>query len=928
MLQLKDIKKDYVVADTTVNALRGLTLDFRKCEYVSILGPSGCGKTTLMNVIGGLDKATSGDIVINGKSTKSYADADWDNFRNKKIGFVFQNYNLIMHLNVISNVELALTLSGISAEERKLRAKTVLEEVGLGDQLYKKPNQLSGGQMQRVAIARALVNSPEIVLADEPTGALDTKTSEQILDLLREIAKDKLVVMVTHNSELAEKYSTRIIKMLDGVITEDSNPYDSTYDTSFKNEVAQIEATEKILCKKENKKNAKKQRNKTSMGFITALSLSIRNLFTKKLRTILTAVAGSIGIIGVALILSVSNGMNLYIEKMQRDTLATYPITVATSSFDLSAAMEVVRGEIDMPTLPKAQEIYAREIQNTQNLLNQNNITEKYVQFVKDNVKSEWVNDITYKTGLELSVYGQLHFKGNKNASGELTDKDYYKVLNTSSSSNLITGSSSSSWQMLLNTDFLSTQYDVIAGEMATEVDQAVIIVDEYNRISDNTLKYLYLKSESESTKVFSFDDILDPTGDGQTKLTFKVLTNSQAFIKVNDDKVPGYDPSKPVWDINGKYNKENPAPHGISAAGIPTGEYQDVKIVGIIRVNETTDFGAMSEGIGYTKQLYEWLQTKNQYNKTSVSPNAEISKWMDDNMNAATVAASVAIDDELFIKNITIDDTQKLALMALIIKANAGGTAIPEDFANAGIDVEDIDDLIAVANEAFSSTLKHPYLPDGYVSSYGGFLDALQKISMQESVFRALGGNSVPNEINIYPMDFESKDLIKTALNKWNDDNFDQINYTDPSDLVGKMMKSMVDVISYVLIAFTSISLIVSSVMIGILTYVSVLERTKEIGILRSIGARKKDISRVFNAETFTIGLAAGLFGVIVAYILTIPINAIIKSLAGVAGIANLAILAALALVGISVVLTLISGFIPAKIAARKDPVTALRSE
>lgn len=781
MLRLINIKKDYVLSDSdVVHALKGISLDFRPNEFVSILGPSGCGKTTLMNIVGGLDKYTDGDLVIDGKTTKDFSDFEWDNYRNKKIGFIFQSYNLIPHQTVLGNVELALTLSGISPEERKKRAKEALEKVGLHDQMNKKPNQLSGGQMQRVAIARALVNSPDILLADEPTGALDTNTSEQIMELIREVAGDKLVIMVTHNPALAEAYSTRIVKMLDGEILSDSNPYAAEENA----ETAQAKS-EKITDKK-----TKKERNKTSMSFLTALSLSLKNLFTKKGRTILTAIAGSIGIIGISLILAISNGMNSYIDKLTTDTLSGNPITITSSAFDFEAAMNSMGSTINLEKFPQAEKIFINKIRDKNSLMIKNKITEDYVAYLKENISGDLYNDILYKTGQEINAFTVSPESG-----------ETIKLSDTAS------------WQMLADDLFLNTQYDVIKGSLPKNKNELLLVVDEYNRLNDSELIALGLLSGQSEEESLDFDKVIGKT--------YIIMPSSGAYAKTGN-----------------RFS-------ALSAAEIDAGDGINATIVGIARINKDTDMGILEMGLGYTKSLYNEL--------LNINKDSEIVKWMLENPDINPLTGTAFIDTSFMTKEET-----------------------------------------------------------------------------KEEYLRKFGGISTPNSISIYAKDFDAKKEIKGLLSAYNEGKSEEesITYTDMSEVMGDMLSSMVDVISYILIAFTAISLVVSCVMIGIITYISVIERTKEIGILRAIGARKKDITRVFNAETFIIGLFAGLIGIIVTLILTIPINAIIAALTGVNGIASLNALHALIMIAVSIVLTVISGLLPAFKASKKDPVLALRTE
>ena len=787
MLQLRDIKKNYIIGQLKIKALKGVSLDFRKNEFVAILGQSGSGKTTLMNLIGGLDQYTSGDLLINGKSTKDFLDKDWDNYRNKRIGFIFQSYNLIPHQTVIANVELAMTLSGISSEERKKRAIEVLTEVGLDDQLYKKPNQLSGGQMQRVAIARALVNNPEVLLADEPTGALDTKTSEQIMNLIKKVASDRLVIMVTHNPDLAASYANRVIKMSDGLITDDSNPYDASKDVVFKNQVESIKQIEK--------QTKKKTRDKTSMSFTTALSLSLKNLFTKKGRTILTAIAGSIGIIGVALIFSLSTGMNNYIDKIQRDTLSSNPLTISETAFDLNAAMSALEDIKVFEKFPTQKKVFVEQVISAEDVMKRNDITESYITFLEENLKEEWVLDVTYQTGLTLDIYDVK----------DVNETKVYSKLQTEAQSGGPFGGGSSPWTMLVNDDFINDQYDVIEGRLPKDKSELVLIVDQYNKVSETVLERLGLKEAGDDLEEVDFSTIFDKE--------YELTLNDQIYVNVDG-----------VFRLK--------APQTINFD-----ETLTLKVVGIIRQNEQTDQSVHSTGFGYMKELYNYVQTENM--------NSEIVSFMKDNPNVNPLT----------------------------------GTAI---------------------NEATYKT-----------------------------VLRMFGGNDIPDTINIYPSSFDAKENIKETLINCNKENKDSaIYYTDFAELLGNFFQQMVNTVSYVLIAFTSISLVVSSIMIGIITYVSVLERTKEIGILRAIGARKKDITRVFNAETFLIGGLAGFIGVFISYLLSFPINSIVYNLTEVKNISTLSLPSAIVLIVISIGLTVLAGLIPARGASKKDPVLALRTE
>ncbi len=866
MLQLKNIKKDYESGDSKVQALKGISIQFRKSEFVSILGQSGCGKTTLLNIIGGLDRYTSGDLIINGKSTKEFKDRDWDAYRNYSIGFVFQSYNLIPHQTILSNVELALTISGVSKKERREKAIKALESVGLKEQIHKKPNQLSGGQMQRVAIARAIVNNPDIILADEPTGALDTKTSVQIMEILKEISKDKLIIMVTHNPELAEKYSTRVVKILDGVITDDSNPYEG---------------------KEEVKENKEKRR--TSMKFFTALRLSLNNLMTKKGRTLLTSFAGSIGIIGIALILSISNGVQNYINKVEEDTLSSYPITIQDSTIDMSSMVERMMGENEDTEAHDDGKIYSKDIMDEMintlsSKMENNNLTElkSYIEEGNNGI-SENANAIQYGYNLNLNLYKEDTSNGvvKVNPStvmdalgmGEMMEASQNSSLNDMFGTSQTVMSNYDVWQeMLDNEELLHSQYDMLAGKWPEAYNEVVLIVNENNEIDDYTLYTLGLKDQKElEQKWKAVQNGEESSVEEQTEYTYEDLLNLSYKLILNSDY---YQKQNGMWidkSDDEAYMKEKLA------------NAEDIKVVGIIKQNEQSVATGMTTGIGYTKDLKEYVIQK--------SNEAEIVLEQKSNpdINVFTGAEFPADDAEEFsYQNLT--DEQKLAMSQLS------------------------DEDMAKMIEAYSENKN---------ASYEKNLEKLGAIDL-----------NTPSSISIYPRDFESKDSIVQAIEDYNQsqtNNGKEENVINYTDLVGVMMSSVsqiIDIISYVLIAFVGISLVVSSIMIGIITYISVLERTKEIGILRAIGASKKDISRVFNAETFIIGLGAGLLGILITVLLDIPINAIIYNLTGVMINISLPVVGGVILVLISMILTIIAGLIPAKMASKKDPVEALRTE
>ena len=867
MLQLKNITKNYLSGDNEVQALKGIDIEFRENEFVSILGQSGCGKTTLLNIIGGLDRYTSGDLIINGKSTKEFKDKDWDTYRNHSVGFVFQSYNLIPHQTVLANVELALTISGVGKAERKKRAIEALQKVGLGDQLNKKPNQMSGGQMQRVAIARALVNDPDILLADEPTGALDSKTSVQVMEILKEISKDRLIIMVTHNPELAKKYSSRIVKLLDGKIIDDSNPYKSS---------------EEDVKKARNKKD---KSGKASMKFTTAVRLSLNNLMTKKGRTFLTSFAGSIGIIGIALILSLSHGMQSYINRVEEDTLSSYPLTIQEASIDVTSMLEAMMGNGEKEE-HNDNKIYSRPIVNNiletvSTKLQTNNLEEfkKYLESGDTNIK-DYINAIQYDYNLNLNIYKQNEDKTYQqvNPSKVFDELGFGEMMESrQSTSSMMSGSMTMTqtdvWnEMLDNQNLLQSQYDVLAGKWPTKYNEVVLIVDENNEISDYTLYSLGIKDikelnesmekiknkekvEAGESESYSYDDLLN--------YKFKILLNTDYYKESGN-----------AWqDMS---NDDEYMKNVVDNA-------EEITIVGIIKPNEENVSSSGAGMIGYTKELKEYVINK--INET------EIVKEQKENPNINVFT----------------------------------GIEFPKN-QNSSFDYSQLTDeqrmYMSTLSEAELAELMKNYAENS-TATYDSNLSTLGVVDLNK-----------PSTINIYPKDFESKDMITTRISEYNDKQTNdgkEENVITYTDIVGVMMSSVstiINVISYVLIAFVGISLVVSSIMIGIITYISVLERTKEIGILRSIGASKKDVSRVFNAETLIIGLVAGLIGIVVTLLLNIPINMIIKSIVGISNISKLPTAGAIILVVISVGLTMIAGLIPARFAAKRDPVEALRTE
>ena len=772
MLELKNINKDYYVGNQTVQALKGINLKFRKNEFVSILGPSGCGKTTMLNIIGGLDRYTNGDILIDNKSTKDFKDQNWDAYRNSTIGFVFQNYNLISHLSVLDNVEMALSLSGIEAKERKERATKVLTDVGLKDQISKRPNQLSGGQMQRVAIARALVNNPKILLADEPTGALDSKTSKQIMEVIREISKNRLVIMVTHNSKIAEQYSDRLIKLLDGEVLSDTN--------GVKSDV--VEESEIFSNKK------------TSMSYFQAIKTSFKNLFTKKGRTLVTAIAGSIGIIGVALVLGISFGMTGYLGEVESDSLAGVPIiisqTVVTDSFGPGGGAPEFLND-NAPSFPEGEEVYAYD-PVAESTVHLNILDEELIDYL-ENMNDEYYTSISYTSSMDIRL-----LRENSNST-------YNLIKQQVSGGDGPFGGETSFNQLPNNQEFVESQYDLISGVYPTNQNEIVLIVGSDNQLSTNMLDELGFLIEEE----YTFDDFIG--------IEYKVIPNDIYFSQLGSVYAPSND-----YDL--MYNDEN----SIS-----------IKIVGILRISEDSTSEILSAGIWYTPELTEYLHSK-------------------------------ASESEVVLAQIASPDTSILT------------------------------------GQSFNEQITYDY------------------------VMQILGADITPSGVQIYPETYESKEDIKAYIESFNEgkNEDNQIAYTDLAEVISGTISSLINTITIVLIAFAGISLVVSSIMIGIITYVSVVERTKEIGIMRSLGARKKDISRIFNAETLLIGFTSGILGVGFYYITQTPINSILSNLLDIESFANLPLTYALGLLVLSSVLTLIAGLIPSRMAARKDPVTALRTE
>ncbi len=973
MLQLKEIKKDYITGNQPVHALKGIDLGFRESEFVAILGHSGCGKTTLLNIIGGLDKYTSGDLVINGKSTKNFSDADWDAYRNHSIGFVFQSYNLIPHQSVLSNVELALTISGVGKAERRRRAVEALEKVGLGDQLNKKPNQMSGGQMQRVAIARALVNDPDILLADEPTGALDSETSVQIMDILKEISANKLIIMVTHNPELAESYASRIIRIKDGVIIDDSDPYTA-------------EEEEKVAA-------AKKER-RTSMSFLTALSLSLNNLMTKKTRTVLTAFAGSIGIIGIALIMSLSNGIQNYIDKVQADTLSSYPITIQAESVDMTNMMTSLMGVRSQTEggMHDKDAVYSSTVMY--DMMNsmisadkQTNNLKPFKEYIEDENSeiAQYISSVQYTYDLDMNLYAE-------DVDGNIAKTDVVQLMQTAMSS-MYGGDYSSFfstygsyysvidiWQEMLPGEngeyinpFLKNQYDVLYGKWPENYDEAVLIVNENNEISDLVLYALGLKSTA---------SIADDMQSFVSQETVEAKVESWSYEEICDMSFRYIFPADMYQYDEAEEKYIN---LGEEDLGLKTlyNNGLELKIVGVIRQNEDAVSGMMTGAIGYTHALIEYIA------REAEQKDLVKKQLADKDYNILSGLKFLDTEDEALTKDRKqqaardyIEQADEATIAELYIKfmCHPSDEYVKEmvDEQLEGTTREDIEKQILETYPEYASMLEQmddDMLFD-YIGKMAGDQVREQYAAEMEKLYRELSDEELvedfgllvlededylwiynnamppvyseinyketmkklgyvdldtPSVINIYASSFEDKDNISTAIKNYNStvSKEDEITYTDIVALLMSSITTIINVISYVLIAFVAISLVVSSIMIGIITYISVLERTKEIGILRAIGASNRDVSHVFNAETVIIGFTAGAIGIILTLLLNIPINMIVHDLTGIMSL-NSALPAAggIGLVLISMILTFIAGLIPSGIAARKDPVEALRTE
>ena len=898
MLVLKNVVKDYQAGDEVVHALKGVSINFRKNEFVSILGPSGCGKTTMLNIIGGLDHYTKGDLMINGKSTATFKDRDWDVYRNHRIGFIFQSYNLIPHQTILGNVELALTIAGADKETRIKKAKQALDRVGLKGQYNKRPNQLSGGQCQRVAIARALVNDPEILLADEPTGALDSETSVQIMNLIKEISGERLVIMVTHNPELAKEYSTRIVRLLDGEIIEDTRPY--SLDDEMKESREEPAA---ITAEKVGDEKAAGKKERAKMSFFTAFKLSARNLISKKGRTILVGIAGSIGIIGVAMVLAFSAGIKGYVKSMQDDMLSGNPITITETSYDLNAINSLMSKEQKKEIVKQPNYAYvngmveylAKTNDAAKAFFVKNEITQDYIGYVKDMPKDYYA---AMKFGYGLDLNNNIYTDMKKTASGDSENisisaltSSYVKLLEQTrfkDNAKYVTALIPSFEQAPNSVDYIESQYDV-TGKIATEKDEIMLVLDKNDELYDvllarlgiypqeNFLNLIYkvdeshkkYYDESKEIKSFSFDELLDKT--------FTYYSNNQVYTETNN-------PAKPfTYNFLGE---------NVDKTG---GEGLELKVVGILQPKKDISYGCLTSGVYYTEKLTDYvLETEKE---------SEIVKYVegldenDDVGNGLFTEQSLILG--MYAGNLITFDYK------YTYDKDESGNPVYVDYTGG-------------VSFASSAGLKLSVGSSGKGLDYGEF---------KRVIIRAIGGNSLSNSVTIYPISFDSKDLVTDYLDKWNDDHA-KITYTDTLSLIISLINTMINVVSYALVGFTSVSLVVSTVMIGIITYVSVVERIKEIGVIRSLGGRKKDVSHLFNAETFIIGLLSGAIGVGVTYLLSGVINAILESLTNIPNLAALPFYQALMMIALSVALTLISGLIPAKSAAKKDPVVALRTE
>ena len=1054
MLKLTNIVKEYPTGDSKVVALKGVDVEFRKSEFVSILGHSGCGKTTLLNIIGGLDQYTDGDLVIKNKSTKDFNDRDWDTYRNHSVGFVFQNYNLIPHQTVLSNVELALTLSGVSKAERKKRAKEALEKVGLGDQLNKKPTQMSGGQMQRVAIARALVNNPEILLADEPTGALDTETSVQIMDILKDVSADRLVIMVTHNPELADEYSTRIIRLVDGKIVNDSAPYSSAEEAETVQNSAEATQASVAAPEKDNRKKAKKSKKKTSMSFATALSLSLNNLMTKKMRTFLTSFAGSIGIIGIALILSLSHGFTLYIESIQKEALTSYPVMVESAMMDMNAMMTSMTGSASGEVSHELDKIYSNTMASSMMEsmtagMHENDLAafKKYIESDACKIK-DYSSSIQYTYGGKLNIYSA----DTSNGLNQVYPSPVLSIANSmmggmsagmggmmmdNASMETYMNKFLNSWQELIDNDaLLDEQYDIVKGKWPSKYNEVVLIVDKNHEISDIAIQGLGFSTMEDMMEGFMAMTAGEEYVPQSYEIEYDEIIGREFKIVLEPDYYAYDEATKTYADMRDdeEYVKN------LVANG------ETIKVVGIVKPAEGSLMVATTGLIGYTADLTTHIIDKTNEaeivkqqksnpeidvftglpfkTEEAETPEAEAPAA---NPETAPAASEVSLDPQIDSAYAPVSDVKASTMVANGKPAASFTATLSEDDIYAMIDENYVgqqrDDIIRMVDlflqsnrtkeekaelaELLGPTLNIPGMGEmsseqavnmmgmldknakleiltGMVNGdYGDILPPPNKpvepenptdpeaptnpdapvdpnapqdnpqpnepetpvepekpeepqtlAASYDEALKILGvaDKNKPTSISIYPLDFESKDLISAEIEKYNaqfgEETSEHIKYTDYIGLLLSSVTKIVNVISYVLMAFVAISLIVSSLMIGIITYISVLERTKEIGILRAIGASKRNISSVFNAETMIVGFVSGVIGIGTTLLLIIPINALIRHLTKIANVAQLPVVPAIILIAISMLLTFVAGLIPSRIASKKDPVEALRSE
>ena len=999
MLSLKNITKDYQAGTTQVHALKNVSLDFRKSEFVSILGPSGCGKTTMLNIIGGLDQYTDGDLIINGRSTKDFKDRDWDGYRNHSVGFVFQSYNLIPHQSVLQNVELALSLSGVSKAERRQRAKAALERVGLGDQLKKRPSEMSGGQMQRVAIARAIVNDPDIVLADEPTGALDSETSVQVMEILKEISADRLVIMVTHNPDLAEKYSTRIVRMLDGEILSDTAPLSAE------------ELQDSPVVKKE-----KKAKKKPSMSFVTSFGLSLKNLFTKKGRTILTSFAGSIGIIGIALIFAVSNGVTAYINSVQENTLSSYPLTIEATTVDVSTLMQTFMGVAEDATVTHENDkVYSQSVMvDMITALNSREDTENdlksFKSFIDKQLDDETsdlyksLSGVQYTYNFDLLVYtkdenGDIVYSDTKEllskALAENLSLDTEAMMNAGetmgfsmdSSSMSMMGGSPKLWnEMLTGKDgslispVLESQYDVVYGSWPNSKDEIVLVLNENNELDDLTLYALGLETKAEIDAVFDAVKNKEKYETKQRSWSYEELCNMEFRVVLNAD----------CYSLDEKTDLYKDLRDTESGLRYLYDNAMKLKVSGIIRPSENASSHMLSGSIGYTKDLTDYLMAQGEKDdaiqaqlksedtdiftglpfKTAsgslsdAEKETEFKNYIKDldeskkaeaYINIMSIPAKEQVDAAVSQAKNAMTREQMEEQMAQAMSEQVGMSEDEISKYIADMSDEDLDELIEKMvsqqiREQMSAQVKAQMssvpqaqlaaMLDQAIDSYtkeqcAVYYDEVLEFSEStyEDNLQALGYVTPddPSTINLYASSFENKDVVEEVIAEYNEsvEELSQIHYTDYVGIMLSSITTIINAITYVLISFVAISLIVSSIMIGVITLISVQERTKEIGILRAIGASKKNVSGMFNAETIIIGFTSGLIGVGVTYLLCIPINAIIQNLTGIPSLAaRLPIVVAIGLIVISMLLTLLAGIIPSRSAAKKDPVVALRTE